>query len=179
MEQIFILLAFMALARLKSVENLRYCAPGEWGKLLGLDRIPEVRTLRNKVHALCDNGDVNTWSAELCDAWMQSAPETTYALYVDGHVRVYNGTKTKLPRHFVSRQRLCLRATTDYWVNAMDGQPFFVISKEVDPGLLKVLKQDIVPRLIKDVPNQPTEIQLEKEPFLHRFCLVFDLQLHS
>jgi transcription-repair coupling factor (superfamily II helicase) len=31
----------MALTRLKSIEALRYCAPGEWGKLLGLDRIPE------------------------------------------------------------------------------------------------------------------------------------------
>jgi hypothetical protein len=37
---LFLLLAFMALARIKSSESLRYCAPGEWGKLLGLDRIP-------------------------------------------------------------------------------------------------------------------------------------------
>jgi len=28
---------------------LRYCAPGEWGKLLGLDRIPEVKTIREKI----------------------------------------------------------------------------------------------------------------------------------
>ena len=35
----------MALARIRSLEQLRYQAPGEWGKLLGLDRIPEVRTL--------------------------------------------------------------------------------------------------------------------------------------
>ena len=46
------LMAFMALARLKSVESLRYCAPGEWGKLLGLDQVPEVRTLRNKIRLL-------------------------------------------------------------------------------------------------------------------------------
>ena len=46
---IFLLLAFMALARIKSAEGLRYCPPGEWGKLLGLDRIPEVRTLREKL----------------------------------------------------------------------------------------------------------------------------------
>lgn len=44
---IFLLLAMMALCRLKHPEALRYCAPGEWGKLLGLDRIPEVKTLRN------------------------------------------------------------------------------------------------------------------------------------
>ena len=49
LKTIFLLLAFMALARLKSIEALRYYAPGEWGKLLGLDRAPEVRTLRVKV----------------------------------------------------------------------------------------------------------------------------------
>lgn len=40
LDSLFLLLAFMALTRLKSIESLRYCAPGEWGKLLGLDRIP-------------------------------------------------------------------------------------------------------------------------------------------
>jgi hypothetical protein len=45
LESIFLLLALMALARIPSLEALRYVAPGEWGKLMGLDRIPEVRTL--------------------------------------------------------------------------------------------------------------------------------------
>src|SRR5215471_17302897 len=49
---IFLLLAFMALGRLRSIEALRYYAPGEWGKLLGLDRAPEVRTLRLKLKHL-------------------------------------------------------------------------------------------------------------------------------
>ena len=46
---IFLLLAFMALGRIKSVEQLRFNSPGELGNLLGLDRIPEVRTLREKI----------------------------------------------------------------------------------------------------------------------------------
>lgn len=37
-DSIFLLLAMMALARLTSIEQLRYVAPGEWGDLLGLDR---------------------------------------------------------------------------------------------------------------------------------------------
>ena len=41
LQSIFLLLALMALARIKTVEDLKYCAPGEWGKLTGLDRIPE------------------------------------------------------------------------------------------------------------------------------------------
>ena len=178
-EHIFLLLAFMALGRIRSVESLRYCAPGEWGRLLGLDRIPEVRTLREKIALLSRQGTVEQWSSELCQRWMHAEPEMAHALYVDGHVRVYNGSQITLPRHYVARQRLCLRSTTDYWVNAMDGQPFFVISKEVDPGLLRVLETDIVPRLLQDVPSQPSDEQLCDEPFLHRFCLIFDREGYS
>ncbi len=45
-ETIFLVLAFLALARIGSLEAMRYEAPGEWGKILGLDRMPEVKTLR-------------------------------------------------------------------------------------------------------------------------------------
>ena len=40
LESIFLVLALMALGRIPSLEALRYEAPGEWGKLMGLDRIP-------------------------------------------------------------------------------------------------------------------------------------------
>jgi hypothetical protein len=94
-------------------------------------------------------------------------------------VRVYNGSQTQLPRHHVARQRLCLRATTDYWVNAMDGQPFFVVNQVVDPGLIQVIEQDIVPRLEQQVPAQPDEAQLQADPLAHRFTLVFDREGYS
>ena len=98
-----------------------------------------------------------------------------YQLYV----RVYHGKLTKLPRCYVSRQRLCLRGTTDYWVNAMDGQPFFVVTKPVDPGLLEVLRQEIIPRLKAEVPNQPSEAELAANPLLHRLTLIFDREGYS
>ena len=40
---VFLLLGYMALARIRTIEQLRYHPPGEWGKLLGLDRVPELR----------------------------------------------------------------------------------------------------------------------------------------
>ncbi len=172
-------MAFMALARLPSIEALRYCAPGEWGNLLGLDRVPEVRTLRAKIHLLAEDNQPAAWSAALCERWMAAAPEQAGVLYIDGHVRVYNGSQTQLPRHYVARQRLCLRATTDYWVNAMDGQPFFVVNQVVDPGLIQVIEQDIVPRLAQQVPEQPGAEQLQADPLAHRFTLVFDREGYS
>ena len=179
LKTIFLLLAFMALARLKSIEALRYCAPGEWGKLLGLDRAPEARTLRIKVKTLADQNQAFSWSSELCKGWMAEAPEEAAVLYIDGHVRVYYGSTRQLPKHYIARERLCLSATADYWVNAMDGKPFFVVSQAVDPGMLQVLECDIVPRLENDVPNQPSSDQLEADPLLHRFTVVFDREGYS
>ena len=179
LESLFLMLAFLALARLPSLEQLRYCAPGEWGKLLGLDRIPEVRTVRKKLALLSEQEQANRWSAELCAQWMGADPEQAAVLYVDGHVRVYHGHQTKLPRHYVARQKLCLRATTDYWVNALDGQPFFLLNQAVDPGLPQVLEHEIVPRLEREIPNQPTPEQLAEDASLHRFTLVFDREGYS
>jgi hypothetical protein len=179
LESLFLLLAFMSLARVKFIESLRYCSPGEWGNLLGLDRVPEVRTLRNKIRLLSADNRPQYWSEALCQSWMQAAPEQAGTLYIDGHTRVYNGHQTKLPRHYVARQKLCLRATSDYWVNAMDGQPFFVVNQVVDPGMIKVIEADILPRLDKDVPNQPSAATLLEKPLLHRYTLVFDREGYS
>ena len=179
-ESIFLLLALMALARIDSLEGLRYVAPGEWGKLLGLDRIPEVRTLREKVSQLCEEtGRAQRWSGELAREWMAAEPQSAGVCYIDGHVRLYHGSLTKLPRRYVARERLCLRATTDYWINAMDGQPFFVVTRAVDPGLLAVLREEIVPRLKTDIPAQPSAEALSEDPLQSRFTLVFDREGYS
>jgi len=179
LDSLLIILAFTALVRLKSIESLRYSPPGEWGKLIGLDRIPEVRTLRSKIKQLTQGDGSQKWSEALCKEWMQSAPEQASILYIDGHVRVYNGQQTKLPRHHVARQKLCLRATTDYWVNAMDGQPFMVINKAVDPGMIKVIENDILPQLEKTLPDFVSAEELAIDPLLHRFTLVCDRESYS
>jgi len=115
MESIFLLLAHLALGRFPSLEQLRYQAPGEWGKLPGLDRIPEVKTLREKTSLL---GDAPTrtarWSSQLARNWMEHDVQAAGVLLIDGHARVYHSSLTKLPRRYVSRERLCLRGTTDY-----------------------------------------------------------------
>lgn len=176
---IFLLLACMALARIKSAEGLRYCPPGEWGKLLGLDRIPEVRTLREKLGHLSKEKKVREWSAQLSQEWMESDPELAGLLYVDGHVRVYHGQQTPLPKRYVARQRLCLRGTTDYWVNDREGRPFFVVPAAVSPGIIAMMRSEIVPRLLEEVPRQPSAEELEADRYRHRFGVIFDREGYS
>jgi transposase-like protein len=177
--QIFSLLGFMALCRIKTVEQLQYHPPGELGKLLGLDRVPEVRCLRNKLIALSTNQSPEKWAAQLSQDWMQADPDLAGALYVDGHVRLYHGKLTRLPPRYVSRQRLCLRGTTDYWVNDGLGQPFFVVERPLDQGMLEAIRNDIIPRLLQDVPRQPSQEELDRDPHRHRFVLLFDREGYS
>jgi hypothetical protein len=176
---ILLLLAFMALCRIKTAEQFRGYAPGEFGKMLGLDRVPEVRCLRRKMDELSADNAAELWAAHLGRQWMEAHPDAVGTLYVDGHVRVYHGEQTMLPRRYVSRERLCLRGTTDYWVNDAIGRPFFVVEKVIDPGLLKTLRDDIVPRLLNEIPGQPTQEELEANPYLCRFVLVFDREGYS
>ena len=171
---ILIVLGFMALARIRRPEGLRHVPPGELGKVVGLDRVPEVRTLRAKIAALAENGTPGAWMQELSRTWMEADPQEAGYLYVDGHVRVYHGTGTLLPRRYVSRERLCLRGTTDYWINDALGRPFFVVSKAVTDGLAATLLEEIVPELLASVPAQPAEAELAADPLLHRFAVIFD-----
>jgi len=181
LSSIMLLLAMMALGRLKSIEQLRYVAPGEFGNLLGLDRVPEVRTLREKLQLLCAEEErAAQWNAELAKQWMGLDPEAEPMFYVDGHVRVYHGELAQLPRHYVARQKLYLRAAVDYWINALDGQPFFYVNQEIDHGLVQALGKDIVPWLETHAPISPEHQQrMENDTLTPRFTVVFDREGYS
>lgn len=174
LHSLVILFALLALARVKSLERIRYLPPGEWGALLGLDRIPEVKTLREKLEVIAAPAATTAWAADLSRYWMESDESLAGVLYVDGHVRTYTGSQTELPRRFSSRDRLCLRSLIDYWVNDREGTPFFVVTAMGNEGMLHYLRQTIVPRLLQEVPGQPTEEALAADLTLHRFIMVFD-----
>ena len=183
LESIFLLLGLLALVRCPSMEQTRYEAPGEWGRLLGLDRLPEVKTLRSKIGTLCEpEGRAAKWQSQLSREWMSSKeaddPDLAGLYYADGHVRVYHGGLTALPRRYLSRLRLCLRGTTDYWVNGLGGEPFFVVTQTVNPGLVGVLREKIVPRLLAEAPQPGLEV-LAADPKAMRFTIVVDREGYS
>lgn len=175
---ILLAMAYLYLCRIKTVEELRKYSPGEFGKLIGLDRIPENRCFRKKLTQLAGDTEAENWAAFLADRWMQERNAFPGFLYIDGHVDVYSG-KNKLPKRYVSRQRLCLRGISTYWVNDAVGTPFFFVEKQIDRGLLQTLREDIIPKLLKSVPDQPGEKALANNKNLCRFILVFDREGYS
>jgi hypothetical protein len=140
--------ALMALLRIKTPEQISSYAPGEFGRLLGLDRAPEVKTIRRKLLELGAQGK----SLELVDAftrkWVEDQGEDVIGfLYVDGHVRPYHGRKHKLPKAWVPRRRLAMPATTDFWVNDSQGDPWFFVTAEANDGIVSMLDEVILPQI--------------------------------
>jgi len=155
----------MAICRIKSPEQLRHQFPGELGKLIGLDRIPEVKTIREKLSILTENKEnVGAWSLKLSQDWMNDFSEHAGVLYIDGHSKIYSCSMTKLPRKYFTSLRLCMRGTNVYYVNDILGQPFFSIEKVIDPGMIDVLNQNIIPRLLREVANSVKFTKIELHP---------------
>lgn len=165
LESIVLTLAFMALARIKNPEQLKQCKPGEIGKIIGLDRIPEVRCLREKIDLLTTQKQAQKLNHLLIDHWYSPSTEASSFLYIDGHVRIYYGYKANLPSKFVSRQKLCLSATTEFWVNDAAGLPVMMVTGELTEKLQKAIEDYIIPELKKTVllPAQEQENQKQKD----------------
>lgn len=128
----------MALMRIKHPENLKEHSPIELGRLLGLDRAPEVKTLRRKLERLASMKRAMEFGRALARKRVEARGPAMGFLYVDGHVRAYHGKRT-LPKTHVARMRISMPATTDYWVNDRDGEPLFVVNTEANRGLVKIL----------------------------------------
>lgn len=156
-------LALMALLRIKNPEQLKMHAPGELGLLLGLDRAPEKKTLRRKLKELSKQGRAQRLRLALAEHWLRLDDVQLACLYVDGHVRPYHGRRHRLPKTHVARRRLCMDATTDFWVNDRQAQPWLVVTAEANDGLVSMLSKEILPDVRGQIGDRPATLVFDRE----------------
>ncbi|MDP3912964.1 MAG: hypothetical protein Q8R96_04405, partial [Bacteroidota bacterium] len=156
LHHVILILCFMALCRIKNPEQLKKHPPGELGKLLGLDRIPEVGYFRTKIKQITDQSKSDELHVELFRWYAGEMPELFF--YIDGHVRVYHGDLANLPKRFVSREKLCLSGTTEFWVNDQQGLPLMVVTGELNEKLKSAI-EEIIPKITSGItrPAKPGE----------------------
>lgn len=133
-----VVLLLMALLRIKRPEALKEHSPIALGQVLGLDRGPEVKTLRRKLARLASAGRASEFGTALAQRRLAARGDALGFLYVDGHVRMYHGKHT-IPKAHVAQRGLAAPATTDYWINDQQGEPLFVITAEANAGMVKML----------------------------------------
>jgi transposase-like protein len=164
-----LILAFMALLRIRTPEQLQGHPPGELGVLLGLDRAPEVKTVRRKLWELAARRQATQFSRRLAERWVQEQADAVGLLYIDGHVRAYHGTAHTLPETWVARRRLCMPATTDIWVNQQDAQPLFVVTAPANDDLLAMLRREILPEVRRLVGERRVTLVFDRGGWSPKF----------
>jgi transposase-like protein len=153
-------LLLMALLRIKRPEQLKERDPAAFARLLGLDRAPEVKTLRRRLTRLAARHCAEQLGAELARLRVDQRGHLMGFLYVDGHVRAYHGHRAITSKAYVPRRHLAMPASTDYWINDRSGDPLLVITGEVNAALTRAL-----PRILREVRDLVGE---------RRVTIVFD-----
>jgi prepilin-type processing-associated H-X9-DG protein len=102
----------LALLRIPRPETLKEYAPGDLGQIVGLDRLPEVKTLRRKLAKLASRKASQQFGREMARHRIAERGRVVGFLYVDGHVRAYHGKRT-IAKGYLTRTRLAVPATTD------------------------------------------------------------------
>src|SRR5882762_4466282 len=128
----------LALLRIPRPEMLKEYSPGELGRLVGLDRMPEVKTLRRKLARLAALKGSYRLGREIARQRITGRGKVLGFLYIDGHVRAYHG-KHQIPKAYVTRMHLAAPASTDYWVNDERGDPLFVVTADANAAMTKML----------------------------------------
>lgn len=112
--------------------------------MLGIERAPEMKTVRRKVASLAEREEaMGRLLLDLARRHAERAKDALAFLYVDGHVRTYFG-KRKLSKAHVTQMRLSMPATTEYWVNDAEGEPVLVVTVEGNRAMTRVLLDVLV-----------------------------------
>lgn len=128
----------LVLLRIPRPEMLKEYAPGDLGRVIGLDRMPEVKTLRRKLARLAAKQRSHDLGRELAKLRIDARGRVVGFLYVDGHVRAYHGKRT-IAKTYRTRTRTAGPGTTDYWINDQKGEPLFVVTAEANAAMTRML----------------------------------------
>jgi len=128
----------LALLRIPRPEALKEYSPGELGRIVGLDRMPEVKTLRRKLARLAALKGSYQLGYQIAQQRIAERGKVLGFLYIDGHVRAYHGQHL-MAKAYVTRMHLAAPATTDYWVNDQRGDPLFVVTADANAAMTKML----------------------------------------
>ncbi len=145
LEVMLVVLVFLALLREPRAEGATRVPPAALGRVLGLDRAPEVKTIRRKLAELAAAGKAAELIMALARHHAAARPAALGFLYVDGHTRAYFGTRQVQKMH-VARLKFPAPASEETWVTDAAGDPVLMVLAEPSASLAGRLR-GLLPQL--------------------------------
>lgn len=126
-------------------EGLSRVDPVALGRLLGLDRAPEVGTWRRRIGELAGLGRSEDLVKVMAAAHLAANDDLPGVFHLDGHVRAYHG-RSRLPKAHLARARLAMPGVTDTWVTdargdgvmVWTGPPGTALSAELSRAMVEI-----------------------------------------
>ena len=145
LDTVLVHLVLQALLREPRAEGATRVPPPTIGRILGLDRAPEVKTIRRKIAELAAAGKAADLQMTIARHRAQASPDDLAFMYIDGHTRAYFGTRDIQKMH-VARLKFPGPATEETWVTDRAGDPLLVVMAEPSASLAGQIKE-LLPRL--------------------------------
>jgi prepilin-type processing-associated H-X9-DG protein len=160
LRSVLLTLVWLALLREPRAEGATRVVPADLGRILALDRAPEVSTIRRKLGELADRGQAGELMAGLARRHVDTHPDAVGFLYIDGHVRAYHGTR-RLPKAHVARMRISMPATLETWVSDQHGDPIFAVIAPPSASTAAEVRR-LLPELAELVEGRRTTIVFDR-----------------
>jgi transposase len=158
-QQVLTELFCLALLQEPCVERIKHVRRIDLGAVMGSAQAACVKTLRRKLDELSQQRRAAQLGTLLAKHWLEVGVLNASYLYVDGHVKLYNGTRL-VPEVWNSQRRMPLPGIVQYFVNDLQGRPLLVVTEDVRGNLAKSL-----PSVIAAVRKVVGEL---------RFTVIFD-----
>jgi hypothetical protein len=120
-----------------TIEQVKHLTAAEAGPLCGLDRFPDIRTLRPRLAALADRMDPLVLQRAFASAMLCADPATSGVYFVDDHFVPYTGAKP-VPKGWDTKHRTAQRGRADTWIVDDAGRAVVFTTGEPS-GLTKTL----------------------------------------
>ena len=133
-------LVLQALLREPRAEGATRVPPPAMGRVLGLDRAPEVKTIRRKIAELAPAGKAAELQMAIARHHAAASPDALAFMYIDGHTRAYFGERDVQKMH-VARLKFPGPATEETWVTDRAGDPLLVVMAEPSTSLAAQIKE--------------------------------------
>ena len=145
LDTVLVHLVLQALLREPRAEGATRIPPPAMGRVLGLDRAPEVKTIRRKLAELAAAGTAADLQMAIARRRAAASPDDPGFLYIDGHTRAYFGTR-EIQKMHVARLKFPGPATEETWVTDGAGDPLLVVMAEPSTSLAGQIKE-LLPKL--------------------------------
>ena len=168
-EELIKTLIFLIIFQFPSFEQFKTVSAKEFGPLIGYDRAPSVKVLRERMDDIAQLDICNHLMDKFARQYLKCGLIDIGVLYLDGHPVPYYG-RNNTPKKYFSTRNLAMKGDQHIYINGKQGRPFIFKFNDASKKFI-----DVIPEIADDAKELITQETEHDAPLI----LVFDREPYS